>query len=69
MKQSVVIEGMKCEGCSNTVSNLFMEIQGVERVLVDRDTKLATVEADREITESEYTDALAETKFTVSGTK
>ena len=69
MKQSVVIEGMKCEGCSNTVSKLFMAIQGVERVLVDRDTKLATVEADREIAESEYTDALAETKFTVSGTK
>ncbi|WP_373797267.1 cation transporter, partial [Jeotgalibaca porci] len=37
---------MKCEGCSNTVSKLFMAIQGVERVLVDRDTKLATVEAD-----------------------
>ena len=46
-----------------------MEIQGVARVLVDRETKMETVEADRENTESEYTDALAETKFTVSGIK
>ena len=43
--------------------------QPKKAVLVDRDTKLATVETDREITESEYTAALAETKFTVSGIK
>lgn len=69
MKQSVLIEGMKCEGCSNTVSRLFTELEGVERVLVDRDTRLATVETNREISETEYSRALFETKFTVSEVK
>lgn len=69
MKQSVLIEGMKCEGCSNTVSRLFTELEGVERVLVDRDTRLATVETNREISETEYSRALSETKFTVSEVK
>ncbi|MGP6147147.1 heavy-metal-associated domain-containing protein [Jeotgalibaca sp. A122] len=66
MKQTVLIEGMKCEGCSKTVSRLFTALEGVDRVIVDLEAKMANVETEREISKEEYTKALSETKFTVA---
>lgn len=66
MKHTVLIEGMKCEGCSNTVNRLFTALEGVERVIVDLEAKMAKVETEREISKDEYTKALAETKFTAT---
>ena len=35
MKKEVLIEGMKCEGCANTVQERFAEIEAVESVNID----------------------------------
>lgn len=67
MKQTVLIEGMKCEGCSQSVTRLFLELEGVQSVSVDREAKTAAIETAREIPRAEYDKALAETKFSVSG--
>lgn len=69
MKQTVIVEGMKCEGCSNTVTRLFSELAGVENVTVNRETKTASVEATESITKETFSEALAGTKFTVSDVK
>ena len=65
VKQEVVVEGMKCEGCAENVSKLFLTLDGVERVLVDRDAKVAAVEGAREITADEYQQALTDTNYQV----
>ena len=69
MKQEVMINGMKCEGCAQNVSERLSELNGVERVLVNLDSKNATVEANREISKEEYIEALADTKYEVIDVK
>ncbi|UJF16397.1 heavy-metal-associated domain-containing protein [Jeotgalibaca sp. MA1X17-3] len=65
MKQVVIIDGMKCDGCAQNVSERLSGIQGIERVLVDISSKNATIETEREITKAEYIDALVDTKYDV----
>lgn len=65
MKQEVTVEGMKCDGCAQNVSQRFSSLAGVERVLVDREAKNAVIEANREIEKNEYIQALADTKYEV----
>lgn len=65
MKQEVIINGMKCEGCAQNVSGRLSGIEGVQRVLVDIDSKNATIETDREIMKAEYVEALVDTKYEV----
>ncbi len=69
MKQEVTINGMKCEGCAQSVSERLSGLDGVERVLVDLDSKNATVEANREVSKEEYVEALADTKYEVVDVK
>lgn len=65
MKQEVIVEGMKCDGCAENVNRLFSALDGVERVLIDREAKEVAVESNREISETEFSEALATTKYTV----
>ncbi|MDN6195192.1 MAG: heavy-metal-associated domain-containing protein [Atopostipes suicloacalis] len=45
MKKEVTVEGMTCEGCANTVRKKFEDIQGVEKINVDRATKNVSIES------------------------
>lgn len=69
MKQEVMINGMKCEGCAQNVSERLSQLDGVDRVLVELDTKSAAVETNREITKDEYAKALSDTKYEVEDVK
>ena len=65
MKKEVLIEGMKCEGCANTVQERFAEIEGVESVKIDLANKKATIESQSEILENRLVAALADTKYSL----
>lgn len=68
MKKELIIEGMKCEGCASTVAEKFQAVDGVERVMVDLDSKTAVIESQNEIDEPVFQEALADTKYEVVGT-
>lgn len=69
MEKELAIEGMKCDGCVETVQKRFSAIAGVEEVVVDLAGKKATVKANKEISEATFNEALADTKFKVVGSK
>lgn len=65
MKKELTIEGMKCEGCASTVAEKFQAVDGVERVMIDLDSKTAIVESQSEIDAPVFQEALADTKYKV----
>lgn len=69
MKKELILEGMKCDGCVATVKEKFSAIAGVEEVIVDLEGKTATVKMNQDITEAIFNEALADTKFKVTGSK
>lgn len=66
MKKELTIEGMKCEGCASTVVEKFQSVEGVERVVVDLETKQAIVESPIEIDETVFDQALSDTNYTIT---
>lgn len=59
------IEGMGCSGCANTVQNKLAAVAGVKSVLVDFDTKKASVESDKEIPLEVLQQALEGTHYSI----
>jgi len=45
----IVVEGMSCSHCENSIKNAVGALNGVEKVGVDLGTKKVTVEFDPEI--------------------
>lgn len=69
MEKEMMLEGMKCDGCVATVKEKFSAIAGVEEVTVDLEGKKATVKMNQDISEATFNEALADTKFKVTGSK
>lgn len=67
MRKLVAVEGMKCEGCADTVKNKFENLDGIQKVEVDLETKTAFVETERELTVEELNSSLSDTKYEVMG--
>ena len=62
-KQIVNIEGMMCEGCAHTVTNILEKLPGVKKVKVSYQKGIAEVKAEATLSEEEYKNALGETHF------
>ncbi|GEK91739.1 heavy-metal-associated domain-containing protein [Alkalibacterium kapii] len=67
MIKEVTVEGMKCQGCANTVKENFSSIEGVDSVEVDVANNKVTVESQKEIDKQTLKSALSDTKYTVKG--
>ncbi|WP_034552010.1 heavy-metal-associated domain-containing protein [Carnobacterium funditum] len=65
MKKELVIEGMKCDGCANTVREKFEAIEGVQSVSIDLANKKAIIESQSAIRKEIFVSALSETKYDV----
>lgn len=65
MKLNVTVEGMTCDGCANSVSKKFLGLDGVDRVLIDRENKTAAVETKRDITKEAFSQALKDSDYKV----
>jgi copper chaperone CopZ len=64
-KQTVVVEGMHCGGCANSVKTKFEAISGVSQVEMDLENKTAFIKADHLLTADELNVPLAETTYEV----
>ena len=62
-KQIINIEGMMCEGCARTVTNILEKLPGVKKVKVSYQKGIAEVKAEAPLSEEEYKKALGETHF------
>jgi len=62
-KQIVNIEGMMCEGCARTVTNVLSKLPGVKKVDVSFKKGTAVIKAEAPLSEEEYKNALGETHF------
>ena len=66
MNKTVFIEGMKCQGCVDSIKEKFESIAGVESVDIDLENKKATITGNGDVSLDELRNSLAGTKFTVS---
>jgi copper chaperone CopZ len=53
-KQIVNIEGMMCEGCARTVTNILEKLPGVKKVKVSYQKGIAEGKAEAPLSEEEY---------------
>ena len=44
MGQTIIVDGMTCGGCENTVETALQNVSGVETATADRTTETVTVE-------------------------
>ncbi|MFX3995918.1 heavy-metal-associated domain-containing protein [Streptococcus suis] len=65
MKKEVLLDGVKCAGCENTVQERFSAIDVIESVEVDLETKKAVLESQTEIDTEKLNAALAETNYSL----
>lgn len=63
MKKQINIEGMSCGHCVKHVENALMEVNGVEKVDVSLQDKLAIVELKQEVEDSILKDAVEEAGY------
>jgi len=65
MQQEVFVEGMKCQGCANTVIEKFESVKGVESASVDLPSKKVTLDTRSVIDPAVLDSALVNTKYSV----
>ncbi|SIN98801.1 Heavy-metal-associated domain-containing protein [Carnobacterium alterfunditum] len=65
MRKEVLVEGMKCKGCANTVQEKFEAIEGVESVEINLESKKVIVESKTKIDAETFRSALSGTKYSV----
>lgn len=67
MKESVIVQNLKCGGCATTITNKVSEIEGVSNVHVDVDTAALTFEINKEEDMKLVIDRLSEIGYPIEG--
>lgn len=65
MKKKMIVQGMSCGHCVNHVKTALEELQGVTNVSVDLDSKIAIIEADREIEDGDIRSAVEDAGYDI----
>lgn len=65
MNYTVTVEGMSCQGCAKSVKAAFAQLEGVQQVDVNLETKEATLTAQTNLSEERITQALSDTSYKV----
>lgn len=66
MNKTIFIEGMKCQGCVDSIKEKFESIAGVESVEIDLENKKATITGKGDVSLDDFRKSLEGTKFTLS---
>ncbi len=66
MKKTLHIEGMTCGNCVKHTTEALEKLDGVTSVNVDLAAKSAVVEADKDITDDVFKEAVSEAGYTVT---
>lgn len=65
MMNEVIVEGMTCAGCANTVKRKFEAIDGVKSVDVDLENKKVTLESLIKIDNEILMSVLSDTNYLI----
>ena len=65
MKQVISVSNMSCQNCVKHVSEHLLELEGITAVAVDLETKVVTIETEKEYAASDYRQALSDTFYEV----
>ncbi|WPC39485.1 heavy-metal-associated domain-containing protein [Clostridium sp. JS66] len=65
MKKKMIVQGMSCGHCVNHVKTALEELEGVTNVSVDLDSKIAIIEADREIEDGDIRSAVEDAGYDI----
>lgn len=68
MKNSIVVDNLKCGGCANTITKKLSILNGISNVTVDKDTSTVTYEYTDEIMIEMVEKALAKMGYPKEGT-
>jgi len=66
MEKKLMIEGMTCNGCANTVLRKLQSIEGVTEVTVSRETNSAVIRGENEVSNEAIYESLADVKYNVT---
>lgn len=59
------VEGMTCGGCENRIKNALSEIEGVESVTANHETKEVTITLNAEVEEDTLKETITDLGFEV----
>lgn len=65
MKKIITIVGMQCNHCKISVEEALLQLEGVIKVEVDLDKKIATIEINQEVSNEKIIEAIEEIGFEV----
>lgn len=65
MKKKIIVEGMSCGHCVNHVKTALEELNGVNSVNVDLDSKTAVIEASSEVSDADIKAAIEDAGYEV----
>ncbi len=63
--QTVTIDGITCDACIKLITKRFSKIAGVTNVVSVEKNGIATVCVEEKLTESVYSEALADTAYAI----
>lgn len=67
MKESIIVQNLKCGGCANTITSKVSQMEGISNVSVDVEKSLVTVEFEKEGLGSELKNTLAAIGYPPTG--
>lgn len=65
MKKIITIIGMQCNHCKMSVEEALLQLEGITKVEVDLDKKIATIEINQEVSNEKIIEAIEEIGFEV----
>jgi copper chaperone CopZ len=66
MQQTVQVEGMSCAGCAQTVQEKLTNIPTVNKVTVDVENKMASIESEANVSIEDLKEALVDTPYAIA---
>ncbi|MFR0822010.1 MAG: heavy-metal-associated domain-containing protein [Clostridia bacterium] len=66
MKKIITILGMQCNHCKMSVEEALSQLEGVTKVEVDLDKKIATIEINQEVDNNKIIEAIEDIGFEVA---
>ena len=68
MKESFIVDNLKCGGCANTIETKLSKMKGVEKVTVDPDNSSVVVEHSGECEREAFLQTLSDMGYPEEGT-